>query len=920
MDQKTYQLCSRAFRIKAKGGLLCSLIPGPSAPGEETTQYILPGEYFGRFCLGWIQDGKEGGFELTPQTVPERESLTREPLCVRYETEWIAQTALNVRAVYTLRDDAMRYELFVENVGDRELHLTDAGFSFPCNSDFHWGENAGSKVIGHHFVSGHGSHLLFERCDGKGPVLAVMPQDDTGLEYFQETPAYAGSEGGDSKKETAFTAYAHSMGVRRAAEEKGSKLRIPGTERILRPGETERLCLRWEFAGSRKETRRLLARRGLVDVEVLPGLTVPQGEEVFAALTSCWEDLRLCPDDGFELLSEERREGTLFLRLRLTRLGEIPLRLQFAGSRTMEVTFFATLQPEELLEKRAAFLAKCQHRDPEKWYYGLISEWNNETGALLGPDNYDCIGGWRIYEVSCDDPGLGKPAFLAAKLAERPVAEQVQALNLYVERFVWGGLQCTEEEEYPFGIYGIPDWKQNRDSEDPGVKGKLHLWRIYDYPHLVLLYYSLYRIARNYPGMPLSQQAETYLYRAARTADAMFTIPLELDGWSACRTGLYNELVMEEVLEALKREGMENEYRRLERHWNRKMRYFALECTDVFGSEYPFDTTGFESTQILAHRALEQAEEEEREAFFDSPLSLEKAQNFLENQMRCNLACRGELEPAYYWYGSDYRGSNTSYTLSYMSQMGGWAILDYALYHAPDPYPLLRLGYGSLLSSWALLNTGREETNFGYWFPGKEHDGAASGGFEPLPFGLTWLDQPHHGGPWYYSCEIDLGFCGYLRGAAAILARDPLFGTVCYGGVFSRGKKVSVCPRDGVNRRFHYVGPEGRIHLLLESGKLLEIICDSEERQLVCTADLQGLLGKTAGLTVETFGLSGWTISLDGQEIREEKGRAKLELSRGNVHSIVLRFPPDKNGIGGDDNEHGRNRYEAGKGGRWLLE
>ena len=38
---------------------------------------------------------------------------------------------------------------------------------------------------------------------------------------------------------------------------------------------------------------------------------------------------------------------------------------------------------------------------------------------------------------------------------------------------------------------------------------------------------------------------------------------------------------------------------------------------------------------------------------------------------------------------------------------------------------MLRLGYGSLLSSYALMNTGDEASNYGYWFSGKENDGAA---------------------------------------------------------------------------------------------------------------------------------------------------------------------------------------------------
>ena len=66
------------------------------------------------------------------------------------------------------------------------------------------------------------------------------------------------------------------------------------------------------------------------------------------------------------------------------------------GDRYMTVTFFATLQPEELLES-GRVPGKMSAPGSGKWYYGLISEWNNETGMPLGPDNYDRIGGWRIY-------------------------------------------------------------------------------------------------------------------------------------------------------------------------------------------------------------------------------------------------------------------------------------------------------------------------------------------------------------------------------------------------------------------------------------------------------------------------------------------------------------------------------------------
>ncbi|MDE8491764.1 DUF5695 domain-containing protein, partial [Klebsiella pneumoniae] len=88
------------------------------------------------------------------------------------------------------------------------------------------------------------------------------------------------------------------------------------------------------------------------------------------------------------------------------------------------------------------------------------------------------------------------------------------------------------------------------------------------------------------------------------------------------------------------------------------------------------------------------------------------------------------------------------------------------------------------------------------------------GGFEPAPNGLTWLDQPHHRGAWYYACEIDLGFCGALRSAATIVADDPIFGRIVFGGTLREGDHtIAVVPRDGVRRRFHARWAGGTVDL-----------------------------------------------------------------------------------------------------------
>ena len=100
-------------------------------------------------------------------------------------------------------------------------------------------------------------------------------------------------------------------------------------------------------------------------------------------------------------------------RIAFRQLGERTVRVNYGGKH-MNVYYFVTQDVRTMLGKRASFIAGKQIRDEEKWYNGLLAEYNNETGAVLSPDNYDKIGGWRIYEVTCDDPGLSKPAFLSS--------------------------------------------------------------------------------------------------------------------------------------------------------------------------------------------------------------------------------------------------------------------------------------------------------------------------------------------------------------------------------------------------------------------------------------------------------------------------------------------------------------------------
>jgi hypothetical protein len=286
----------------------------------------------------------------------------------------------------------------------------------------------------------------------------------------------------------------------------------------------------------------------------------------------------------------------------------------------------------------------------------------------------------------------------------------------------------------------------------------------------------------------------------------------------------------------------------------------------LYGSEFAFDSTGFESTGAFARYA----------ATHPMPtVTPAAAKTFSDVQLALNMADRGWLETTYYQLGSDYRG-NLTYLLSYMSQMGGWAILDYGLHFAADPTEYLRLGYASSLSSWALVNSGTKETGYGYWFPSENNDGATGGGFMPEPLGRAWIGKTMARGAWYYSAEEDVGYCAAIRTHATILAQDPIFGDLAYGGDVTRdGAAFKVIPRDGLGVRFHVMRGATRAHFVLDHdgfAKEQPIVVAEDLSRVQFTLENRSGGVHTTGVSIAGLPAGDYDVIVDGQRAGRVRG------------------------------------------------
>lgn len=720
------------------------------------------------------------------------------------------------------------------------------------------------KLLRHSLIAGNGSWLYWARSNGVGPYLLMTTAGSTELEYFDNTGGMPPANGGRGGR-GGFTPYIHATVNNQAdlqkAREAGRRQpwRLPLTSLTLAPRGSKGSEVTYEFrlqwVPNVQGVRDALYADNEFDTVVAPGMTLPIDLPAMVALRTKNKIQAVDPEfpdkTSVEYMGEKGKDTHVY-KVKFNKLGENMLKVRYGAKEWTSLEFFITEPLETVVKKRAKFLVeKMQHMDSTKPWYGAYGDWDQINQVLRNPEDRDHLSPWLT--DSSDDAGNARPAYVAGLNAFFPTAEGVASVERYVRYYLWndykdgkGGMQMTEKEAYPYGIYGTFDnWWQHRaapatppDTYEPGnpnrqrdwtVLHRDHLWRIYDYPHIINMYWRLYQIGKFYPQMLHWKTSAQYLELAYRTAVAYWTVPLATRNWSANSVGTMNEACIEDLIYSLQEEGKQDWANQLRALWETKVAHFVLNTPNLYGSEFAFDSTGFESTEAFARYAVRNAGKHHVDppTFAVGPgrgeipdfskVTPEAAKKFQEFQMQLNVNDRGWPETAYYLLGSDYRGS-TSYLQSYMSHLGGWGVLDYGLNFASNPTEYLRLGYASALSAWCLVNSGTAESGYGYWYPAKANDGATGGGFIPEAWGRGWIGKAMPRGAWYYSAEEDVGYVGSLRTLATVVTNDPIFGDYAYGGILTRaGKNVRVIARDGLRMRLHVIRNNQRFHLLFDN-------------------------------------------------------------------------------------------------------
>lgn len=676
--------------------------------------------------------------------------------------------------------DQLNWLIDIDNTSGKELEIADLSLSFLMNSWWNTTQDGiyEQNVARHSYVAEDGSYIYWQRPNGDGSFLVMIPQDGTSLEF--KTKANDGPFGEADPSWEGLVEYCiHSKKISKT----NSGKYLPETSLIMGEGEHKQYGFTFRWAQNYSDLRDVLYDAGIVDAVSLPGMVIPKDMKATLALR-CKEDITdvTGEDRSIKIEEKETKNGYQIYEITFTEFGSKKVTVHYGNNKKSVLQYYSTESVENLVNANTEFIVNKQQAKTAKGYDGAYLQWDMSRSELLTWENQH--GGWAgwMYGGS-DDLGLAPAVYLSEKNITSPEKYQIESLEYYLKNFIWGYMQQHD-------TYKIYRWYDGQDGT-PYDKGT---WRSYNYVHVANTYYNMYQIAKNYPNMTDYLTADEYLLRCYNTLKAYFTYNMfdgtagtdtvnGQNGKGAYKFGNMGEMNLPGIVNALEAEGHTEEQEYLLDRMKDKADNYIFATKYPFASEMSIDTTGFETCYTLGK-------------FYDN-------RELIEKVTKASMACRG-LQPLWYFYGSDNRHMGESWwNLGYETQLGAWQQQDY-LYTYLDTSDeefddIMRGTYGAYLAGWANINVGQissDADNYGASSWQFQSEGSMNGYSKH-----GWI--PNINGWWAWSGESCLGFWGGLKTASANVVDDDIVGLYGYGCDLSVADDgtYTIIPKDGVRTR-----------------------------------------------------------------------------------------------------------------------
>ncbi|KAF8594482.1 hypothetical protein BDV93DRAFT_458910 [Ceratobasidium sp. AG-I] len=628
---------------------------------------------------------------------------------------------------------------------------------------------------------------------GTGPALLVVPASTskTGLEAWRFLTETADSSGNAPYYQSqTFEGY-YSWQVHSKAYAENEWAGVPGgpwnapSSVVLQPGASKEYALDFLVADGVRSINNRLAQAGRPAAYGIPGYILPADTpgKLFLKHNVGVQSVSVSPSGALTWsANSEGKNGWIGYTITPQIWGRSRLTVTYADGLVQTVHYHVTHAAVQTVAELGNFLTTKQWFDDSSDPFGRapsIITYDREVNAQVLQDARVWIAGLS------DEGGVGGWLAAAMKNAFAPVAAEVAKLERFATETVWGDLQYTSGTN----MYGV---KKSvffyEQAQVPSYKystsinwGNWWSWnkansnavdRAYDYVHVTALYWSLYRLGRNYPGALKTKTWQYYLSQAFNTV--LFATNGRV-GYA--NVGLMGETVFLYLLDDLKREGLTANATALETRMKARANIWGGESYP-FGSEMAWDSTGQEGVYAWSK-------------YFGLTTTANNTLNSILGYM--------PTVPHWGWNGNARRYWDMIYGAKlqrierqlhhYGSGLNALPLIAEFMAHPMD-YHLLQVGFGGL--SGPLSNIDQE--------------GFASAAFHSFPDTLKW-DA--------YSGDYGPNFLGHALNTGTFLINHPDFGWQTFGGTITSSNTTDIIfsPRDTLRRRV-YVAPLGALFTL----------------------------------------------------------------------------------------------------------
>lgn len=735
-------------------------------------------------------------------TMGDRLPLTVERAWLRDRGALVLRFTLRNRGATPVEIGALGMPMVFDNIiTDRTLEAAHAKASFV---DPYIGNDAG--------------YLQVTRLNGKGPALLVLPDGRSPLEQYRILHDAKRAPAGDiftdrTPRQQTFEGFYDWMVASGGMGDAGQPWN-PATGFTLAPGAVRSIGVRLVTAPSiRGIEGKLVAERRPLAIG-LPGYVIPTDSpaDLFVRTPQAVRQVSVTPADALTLTKVTGPRGWHRWRVTGTGWGRARVAITYADGSVQSVHYYVTKPLDQVSADLGQFATTRQWfddtRDPFRRAPAILT-YDRDENRIVTQDQ-------RVWIAGMSDEG-GAGAWVAAmmKQLDHPDAVEVAKLERMVDETVLGKLQVpgggVKKSLFYYDPKAFPDTYDQRIDWSTWAswdrKQADDLGRSYNYPHVAIGHWVLYRLARHHAGLVRRHDWRFYLDHAYRTTIAMLR-----DAPHYAQFGQMEGEVFLDILADLRREGMTTEATDIERRMRARADHWRT-LAYPFGSEMAWDSTGqpevYAWMQHFGH-AKEAAVTREVILGYDPTVP--------------HWGYNGNARR--YWdflYGGKVQRIERQLH-HYGSALNAVPLFD-AYRRNPADLHLLRVAYGGFIGG--ITNVDR--------------DGFASAAFHSEPDMMRW-DA--------YSGDYGMGYFGHAYAAATYLVQDATFGWLGFGGIVRETPDaITIEPRDGARTRL-FVAPAGQ-WITLAAGTIARARWLPATRRIELTLDPASATTPNAHLSVE---------------------------------------------------------------------